>query len=72
MDERSIHTFLMQTMTTIAEAMDEGDTSLSEVERRFTDADGTECGIWNQDVTLFTILTSVIPDPAYLDVAINN
>lgn len=71
-NDRTIYTFLVDTMNRVEKDMNNGTMRFSSIEERFTDVDGRECGIWDQDVTLFALLTTLIPDPTFLDVSINN
>lgn len=71
-DFKDLEDALMDTMQMMMEAMNDGDQTFNTAEFMFHDADGNECAMWDQDVTLFTIMTQLVSDPRYLRTALYN
>ena len=64
---------LMRVMNSLVEADKTGDRSLSMPVVEFVDRNtGAECGLYNQDLSLFLVISTVVPDPSYLMMALSN
>jgi len=64
--------YVMEQYKRIVGQLEQGDDRLSLPERQFTLQDGTECAMYDQDITLLMVVMTMIPDPERIDVALNN
>ena len=71
--EEDIFDGLMRVMVSLEEADQTGDKSLSMPLVEFVDRNtGAECALYNQDLSMFLVISTVVPDPSYLMMALSN
>lgn len=64
---------LMRVMEALTEAAETGDNKLTLPVMEFIDSNtGAECALYNQDVSMFLLISTIVPDPSYLMMALSN